>query len=768
MTARTSATRTRPAVATLVAALALPTVVAAAGVVSLGDRADAVRELPAAVVNLDEPVTTEQAGTVAAGRLLAAGLTRPGEGDPDPGMDWVLADATSAREGLEDGSFHAVVTIPADFSATVAKISTDSPEQAGVTVRTNRADATVVGTITTDVAQVAADSLGRTITTSYLSGLLAGTGELGGKLHDAASGADELTDGAERLDEGLGKLGDGAGSLADGAGRAADGAGSLARGARDAADGAQRLEKGAVDAADGAGSLADGTRELATGTDRLDAGLDDLADGAASLKGGSAELADGARDVDAGARTLAEGLGGLAAATRGLESQSSTMAEGAAQVATGVKGWAQVLRGWGGACADPRIVAAVPALCDATEEALGPDGARADALVSGAGDLSDGTQALAGSAPELRAGIVAADEGADDLAEGTAALSAGASRLASGAADLASGTSSAQEAAAKLAAGSSRVADGSASLAEGTAKLAEGSTSLADGTSKLAGGSATLADGTSELARGGLALRDGAAGARQGASRLADGSASLAEGLAAGAAQVPTTDPDSAAARAATVAQPVVAAAEDSSPTGGRASVAPTVLASALWLGAFGAFLAVPALRRRELSRAATARGTVTRALAPALLVGAVQVALTVGAVHLLDLDPARPWTLALVAAPATALAALTVTQAVVALCGQRLGALVVLALTCVQVLALPGFLPLDAAPGWLRGPVGSLPVPLAGDALGWAFSASGAGTAVAGLLLWSVAGLLVSTWAASRRGSVTLADLRRQVTAPA
>lgn len=736
--------------AALVGALAVPTLVAAVAVVSTGDRIEGARSLPAAVVNLDEPVTVgegKDASPIAAGRLLAAGLTRPEaatdastDAGADPGMAWTLADADTASAGLADGTFHAVVTIPENFSATVAKISGDTPEQAGVSVRTDGADATVVGTITTDVAEVAADSLGRTITTTYLKGLYAKTSELGEQIGEAADGADQLTDGAGQLRDGLSALDGGAGELADGAGRAASGAETLAGGAR------------TLD--DGAGQLASGSSQLSTGTSKLKGGLGDLASGAKELSGGAAGVSAGAAKVDTGAQELAKGLGTLKSSTTDLSTQSTKLADGSEQVSEGVAGWAQVLRGWGQACENPLLAGAAAQLCAGTALALGDGGANADALVAGSAQVAEGNRTLAEASPQLRAGIVAAADGADQLAEGTAALNTGSSTLAGGAAKLSTGASSAKSAAKKL--------------DRGTTRLAQGAGQLAEGTGSLSGGADQLAEGTSTLASGSTELRSGAGKLLDGADQLDEGSSTLAEGLRKGAEAVPSTTPKEQEANAAAVARPVVATTDDDSPTAARTGVLGSAAALALWLGAFATFLALPALSRARLAAAGTARSAVTASLLPALALAVGQVALVLGAVRLLDLDVTRPWMLALVALPATALAAVAVAQAVIALCGERLGPVLVLALTAVQALALPGFLPLDAAPGWVQDANGLLPVGLGADLLGWSATGTGGAGSLAGLLLWAVAGVLVSVWAASRRRRVTLAAVRRQVAVPA
>ncbi|HYF72049.1 MAG TPA: hypothetical protein VD864_04465, partial [Nocardioides sp.] len=130
---------TRRNLRVLLALVLLPALVAAMALWSLGGRVADTDRISAAVVNLDEPVTTgsgDRRQTVAAGRLLAAGLTSPAEdAAEDARLDWQLTDAADARAGLDAGRYDAVVTIPADFSSTVAALSRNEPRQASFTVR---------------------------------------------------------------------------------------------------------------------------------------------------------------------------------------------------------------------------------------------------------------------------------------------------------------------------------------------------------------------------------------------------------------------------------------------------------------------------------------------------------------------------------------------------------------------------------------------------------------------------------------------------------
>ncbi len=189
----------------LIALALLPALLAGMAMWSLGDRVADTDRISAAVVNLDEPVTTgagEQRQTVAAGRLLAAGLTSPaGESQR---LDWQLTDAADARSGLDDGTYDAVVTIPADFSSTVAALARNQPRRASFTVRSADGSGALLGLLTDDVGRVAGAQLGRRITGTYLEGLYGETARLGVRLGRAADAAGRIGEGAASLTTGAG------------------------------------------------------------------------------------------------------------------------------------------------------------------------------------------------------------------------------------------------------------------------------------------------------------------------------------------------------------------------------------------------------------------------------------------------------------------------------------------------------------------------------------------------------------------------------------
>jgi putative membrane protein len=405
----------------LVGVLLLPTFLGALVVWSLGDRAEETERIPAAVVNLDKPVLEKGEQPVAAGRALAAGLTKP-TGKQDPTLGWTLTDAEDASKGLADGDYYAVITIPEGFSRQIYRsLHGTAPAKARIQVRSNTASSALIGRISDQVARVSADELGPRVTTSYLGQVFKQTGEIGPKLGQAADGADKLADGSRKLSSGT-------------------------------------------------QSLADGLGTLASGADRLSSGNDELASGASRLAKGTGTAASG------GDR-LADGLARLDAGTNSLPRDTDRLADGAKQLSDGVVPYTRIVSGWARACADPIILARAPQLCVATERAAGPGDRNAEQLASGSRRLASGTRRLDDAMPALESGIDAAASGARQLASGLVRLEGGTTKLAGGADELASGAS-------RLASGARKASSGASQLASGGEKLGHGSTQLASGLQK--------------------------------------------------------------------------------------------------------------------------------------------------------------------------------------------------------------------------------------------------------------------------------------------
>lgn len=405
------------------AVIAVP--LAVSGLVSgaLGGAGDNLEQVPAVVVNNDEMVTmTLPDGSdqpVLAGRQLVTELT-----DPDTaGFQWKISNDEEAADLLAAGDAYAVLTIPADFSASVTSLSGEAPTKANLDIRTDDAHGYLAGSVAQSVGDAMSATFGRELTAQYLEGFYTNLATMGGSLGDAAYGATQLSTGAGSLAGGLDTLSSGVASAASGASEAASGAAS---------------------AADGAGTFAEGVTSYTTGVDGVAGGLSQLA-----------------------AQT--SGPAGLSSLGSGITTYTGLVGENEAKLAEITQ---KLLAG-----PDPTAVPGLYAdLASVSRTLTGVQtqlGAPLAAGASGLPALESGIAGLSSGAAQLSGGSAALRTGAADLASGVAGLAAGVDSLAVGLGQLATGATDAATGATELAGGASSLANGLASGAESAEAFAD-------------------------------------------------------------------------------------------------------------------------------------------------------------------------------------------------------------------------------------------------------------------------------------------------------
>ncbi len=434
---------------TLLGVLLLPALVGGVLVLALQNPTERLDSMTAAVVNLDEPVTIDDQYTPL-GRQLAAGLVE-GSDEFDSNISWVISNEDDAAEGLADGTYQAVITIPETFSADATSAGTvladgeGDAEQAKITVTTPPDGRVADDLITQQIAAVAASTMGDLISEATVGNVLVGFNTIGDQIGEAADGADKLTDGAEAAADGAGEIPDGAAQLADGA----DGLSS----------GATQLSSGASQLSDGLGTISSKTREAASGATQLGQGLTSGAD-----------------------QLVAQGL---------VPDQLFAAAKGSAQATAGVSN---------GVDATAAGIDQLVALCGTRTPGLDPVGDQVCAGLSGvqAGmpQLQQGASLAEQAAAGTSAGLTQFDKQAPAaVAAQLREAGTGATKLGSGLQQLASGVDQSADGADELASGAARLGDGASQLGDGATALGDGATTLADGLDELASGTGELADG---------------------------------------------------------------------------------------------------------------------------------------------------------------------------------------------------------------------------------------------------------------------------------
>ncbi|MGN7948597.1 YhgE/Pip domain-containing protein [Microbacterium sp. 22215] len=421
---------------TILGILLLPAAVGGILVAALQNPTERLDSMTAAIVNLDDPVEIDGQLTPL-GRQLASGLVE-GSDDLDSNLTWVISNEDDAAEGLADGSYQAVITIPEDFSAAATSagqaISDGGGDAEQATIKVTTPDDGLVADdlITSQIANVAASSMGTLLSEATTENILVGFTTIGDQIGDAA-----------------------------------DGAVKLASGARDAATGAAAIP-------DGATQLASGAAELGTGASSLASGLDILASKTRDAAGGASTLGQGL--TDGAAALQADGL--VAAPVYGAANGS---AAAAGQVVTGATDVSAQLRQLIADC----DTAATPDFCTQ----LGAAGADADTLTATATGAS-------GAAAGTVFALTKFDETATaQLASQFRQAGAGATTLADGLRQLASdGLDQSAAGARALSTGADQLSSGATELATGATELSTGLDTLATGTGDLAGGLRTASD----------------------------------------------------------------------------------------------------------------------------------------------------------------------------------------------------------------------------------------------------------------------------------
>ncbi|KQQ65286.1 YhgE/Pip domain-containing protein [Microbacterium sp. Leaf320] len=387
---------------TILGILLLPAAVGGILVAALQNPTERLDSMTAAIVNLDEPVEIDGQLTPL-GRQLASGLVE-GSDELDSNLTWVISNEDDAAEGLADGSYQAVITIPEEFSAAATSagqaISDGGGEAEQATIQVTTPDDGLVADdlITSQIANVAASSMGTLLSEATTENILVGFTTIGDQIGEAADGAVQLATGARDAATGAAVIPGGATQLASGAAELGTGASSLASGldtlaskTREAAGGATTLGQGLTAGAAELQSRAAGAQQVATGSAGIAAGLNKLSSECAA-SGAAQAYCDQIAALSAGATKTDVGVQQLAALPSTVATQMGQAGTGATTLADGLNQLAS----------------------QGLDESA--DGARA--LSSGAGQLSSGATELATGATELSTGLDTLATGTGDLAGG--------------------------------------------------------------------------------------------------------------------------------------------------------------------------------------------------------------------------------------------------------------------------------------------------------------------------------------------------------------
>ena len=425
---------------------------------SIWDPYGQVKNLPVAFVNEDK-------GAQLNGQTVNIGQSVEQKLKSNHDLGWEFVNKQQADDGVNSGHFYAVVTVPTDFSAKAASITTAQPQQAVIRYTTTPAKNYIGSLVSNQAAEKVKTSVAEQITQAYAKGVLENIGKLGDGLETAASGAAKLHGGLTQLQAGAQTYASGVRQLAVNQRAMANGLARLGDGSRQLQAGLGRLSNGLPSESQVA-QLTNGMKQLQAGLNQLDT----------SVHNPSPMLVSQQNKVQSEARDLAQTM------------QTSLADLSAAGVVLKDLGSQAVASGGSTTITLPQISQLSQALNKTQTISI-----QAAVLLK---DLQILTQSLSTQQAQLQTGVSTLNNGVNQLAPNAITALNGYNNLRTANNQLLAGSTSLANGLAQVQTGSQQLANGARLLDSSSGVLTNGAAQLADGADTLA---TKLADASRQL-----------------------------------------------------------------------------------------------------------------------------------------------------------------------------------------------------------------------------------------------------------------------------
>ena len=417
---------------------------------SIWDPYGQTKNLPVAFVNEDK-------GASLNGKSLNVGESVEKKLKDNHDLGWEFVSKQQADEGVNNGHFYAVVTIPSDFSQKAASITESEPQQAVINFTTTPAKNYIGSLVSNQAAAKVKSSVSEQITQAYAKGILENLDKLGIGLDTAANGASTLHDG-------LGRLQSGTQTYVGGVKQLAVNQQSLTGGLAQLSDGSRKLQAGLGQLSNNLptesqlSQLSDGMKQLQSGINQLNA----------SVSNPSPALVAQQNKVEAEAQTLKKTV---------EDSKSDLSAAGDTLRTLDMQAAASVSKS---------TTISLPQISNIYQAFT-----KTQTIIEQTGTLREDLQALkrqlSAQQTQLQAGVSVLNNGVNQLAlnaitafNGYNSVRFANNQLLAGSASLTNGLSEAKSGSQKLANGASLLESRSGALIDGTSQLASGADTLAN------------------------------------------------------------------------------------------------------------------------------------------------------------------------------------------------------------------------------------------------------------------------------------------------
>ncbi|VHF22257.1 YhgE/Pip domain-containing protein [Streptococcus pyogenes] len=495
---------------------------------SMWDPYGRVNDLPIAVVNHDKPAKR-------ADKSLTIGNDMVDKMSKSKDLEYHFVSAKQAQEGLKEGDYYMVITLPEDLSQRAATLLNPEPQKLTIRYQTSKGHGMVAAKMGETAMAKLKESVSQNITKTYTSAVFSSMTDLQSGLKEASAGSQALasraktaqagsqtlstnlaalTGASQQFQQGTGRLTSGLTTYTDGVNQVKNGLGTLSTDIPNYLNGVSRLSQGASQLNQGLSQLTQATTlsdEKAKGIQSLIVGLPVLNQGIQQLNTELSTL----QPPNLNADELGNSLGAIAQAAKQViaEETAAQNEELSALQATSVyQSLTAEQQGELAAAlsqsdksqtvsAAQTILSSVQTLSTSLQSLSQEDQSK---------QLEQLKEAVAQIANQSNQALPGASSALTELSTGLAKVNGslnqqvlpGSNQLTTGLAQLNRYNTAIGSGVIKLSEGANALSSKSGELLDGSHQLSEGATKLADGSSQLSQGGHQLTSGLTELSTG--------------------------------------------------------------------------------------------------------------------------------------------------------------------------------------------------------------------------------------------------------------------------
>lgn len=294
----------------LAAIVVIPMLYAGIFLGSMWDPYGNADKIPVAVVNEDHTVSYN-GSKLHIGDDLVSNLKKAKE------MDFQFVDTKQAEQGLKDGSYYMIITIPKNFSANATTLLEEQPKKMELKYTTNPGTNYIASKMDETAISKIREQISATVTKSYADTLFSNVKVLSSGLKTAGQGSQKIQNGLSDSISGNRTI--------------TENLNTLASSSLTFRDGSEAVQNGLLAYTNGVASLQKGTQQLRSGVRTMDGKSAVLVSGVAAMDTGSDELRQGVQAYTAGVAALQQGSGQLMENSNALN-QASMLLRRAPQI----------------------------------------------------------------------------------------------------------------------------------------------------------------------------------------------------------------------------------------------------------------------------------------------------------------------------------------------------------------------------------------------------------------------------------------------------